>query len=76
MFKTVDELKEFITWAKTQGLRRAKIDNIEFEISELAFETPVEPEKPMSLTNTDTMTDTEEMTKEEYDRILFHSTNT
>lgn len=76
MFKTVDQLKDFITWARTQGLKRAKVGSIEIELSELAFEAPSEPEPTKSFENTDTMTDTEEMSKEEYDKILFHSTNT
>lgn len=37
MFKTQDELKAFIIWAKEQKIQRIKIDKIEVEISNLAF---------------------------------------
>jgi hypothetical protein len=34
MFKNTDELKEFIIWAKEQGLKSVKTDNISFEVSD------------------------------------------
>lgn len=37
MFKTQDELKAFILWAKSQRIERVKIDNVEIQFSNLAF---------------------------------------
>jgi hypothetical protein len=37
MIKTVDEFKEFITWAKSQKLKSARLDNVEFEFSDLGL---------------------------------------
>lgn len=37
MFKTVDELKEFILWAKDQKVQSVKVDNIEFTMSNYAL---------------------------------------
>jgi len=37
MFKTVSELKEFITWAKETKLKKFKLDQVEFEFSDLAL---------------------------------------
>lgn len=37
MFKDPAELKAFILWAKEQKIQRIKVDNIEVELSTLAF---------------------------------------
>lgn len=43
MFKTPSELKEFIIWAKEHKVKRVRVDNIEVEISDLAFIEGLEP---------------------------------
>jgi hypothetical protein len=37
MFKTVDELKEFVIWARSQKVKQIKVDNIEVVMSDMAF---------------------------------------
>lgn len=77
MFKNINDLKEFITWAKENKLKSVSIDDIAFEISELSFVEQLEQAKP-SLTEVtgDTLVDTsEEMTPEEEDETLFWSSN-
>jgi hypothetical protein len=37
MFKTTDELKTFILWAKKEGLKRVKVGEVEFELSDLTL---------------------------------------
>lgn len=37
MFKTPEELKAFILWAKDQKIQRVKVDKIEVEMSAYAF---------------------------------------
>jgi hypothetical protein len=37
MFKSVDELKAFITWAKNNHVKRVKVGEIEVEVSDIAF---------------------------------------
>lgn len=37
MFKTVDELKNFIVWAKEQQIKTFTVDNVKIEVSDLYF---------------------------------------
>lgn len=73
MFKDVAELKNFIVWAKKQGIQKAKIGDIEFEVSIVsqAIDYQASEEK----TTSKTMVDTEKSTKEEEDELLFWSAN-
>ncbi len=36
MFKTPEELKQFLTWAKEQGIQKVKVKDIEVEFTALA----------------------------------------
>lgn len=37
MFENVEEIKQFIVWAKSQGLKSVSIDNVKFEISDVTL---------------------------------------
>lgn len=37
MFKNPEELKNFIIWAKNQGIKRVKVEQIEFELSDISI---------------------------------------
>ena len=37
MFKTVEELKEFISWARTEKVLKMRIADVEFELSAFAL---------------------------------------
>jgi len=45
MFKSVRELKAFVTWATKNHVKRVKVDNVEIEISDLAFIPELNPPK-------------------------------
>lgn len=72
MFTTVAQLKNFITWAKEQGIRELKVDNVEIKFSELAF-IPQSEFKDMSIGGASTLADTEQLSQEEENDILYHS---
>lgn len=37
MFKTIEELKEFILWAKSEKIARIKVADVEVEMSNIAL---------------------------------------
>lgn len=82
MINNIDQLKKLIEYCKDQKIKKLKIKDIEFEISELDF-LPEEG-KPLSMGNsnlgeynTETLVDTlEENLDPKNDPDLFWSTNT
>ena len=84
MIKDINELKELILWAKSIRLKSVKVADISFELSDLALseslmDVTVEEGKPaaskeLSNLSSQLMVDTLEMSKEELDDLLYHST--
>lgn len=72
MFKNIKELKEFITWCKSQGIKTAKVGEITFEISEITYVNEVGQIKE-ELGSSKTLVDTDESSKKEEDELLFWS---
>lgn len=75
MFNNIAELKDFIIWAKNNKLESFKIKDIEVKISNLSMIEDIEV-SPEVLKETigDTLVDTEEMSKDELEELLFWST--
>lgn len=80
MFKTVDELKKFILWAKSNKIKKLRIKDIEVEISELDFlpdTNLTDPSNFKEVTDFEkkTMIDTEKLSPDEEEELMFWSTN-
>lgn len=81
MIDRIDELQELIEWCKAKGVKRLKISDIEFEISDIGLsekflesETAVQlKDKESSSLSSQTLTDTETPNKDDED-LLFWST--
>lgn len=81
MFKNVKDLKEFILWAKKQKIKSFQADEIQFELSEIAFAEDLysstsSKQKEVTDFEQKTWVDSEESSdpKEEED-LLFWSAN-
>ena len=83
MFKNIDEVRQFIEWATKMGLARAKIGNVEFEVSPMKSAEVVsngqfmDPEPEREIKQEDDSDyqmpdDPNRMTKEEQE-LLYHS---
>lgn len=72
MFKTIEDLQKFIIWAKSQKVKSLKIDNIEFELSELSF-LPDDQAINLKEAIGDTIADTEPLDTKEEEDLLFWS---
>ena len=80
MFKNVASLKRFITWAKNNKIKRFKNGDVEFEISDLGLveelnRSALSNEKEITDFEKKTLVDTEEMSQQEQDELLYWSTN-
>lgn len=76
MFKTADELKEFIEWAKTQQIQKVKLKGVEVEFSAYAFVPGLTSDLPeLSNGGASTLADLEPVDKDEEEELLFHSSN-
>lgn len=81
MITNIDQLKKLIEWARDKKLKKLKMGDIEFEISELDFipeeKSTLDFEKPnLGEYNTDTLVDTAEEAKSyKDDPDLFWSSN-
>lgn len=79
MFKTVEQLKEFIMWAKTQQIKQVKIKGVDVTFSDLALVEQYEMNKSQSSVlgsvqeMIGSMPRTEEQLKKEEEDLLFHS---
>ena len=77
MIKNINELKQFITWCKSQRVSEIKIGEVQVKISELAYLDQVQeadPGKPFSLDDTGTLADGDELSKSEEEELLYWST--
>lgn len=74
MFKTSAQLKDFIIWCQENKVKIFKNNDIEFELSELAFLPENENYEEIKLTDENTFSDTDGMTEEEKDELLYWST--
>lgn len=74
MFKNLQEVKDFINWAKENKVKSFKINDIAFELSELSF-LPDSNQANIDLKEAigDTLTDTEKVDNVEEDELLFWS---
>ena len=74
MFKTPEQLKEFILWAKEHKLKRVKVGTIEVEISDLAFIESLDA-LPSQIESKVGGQPGEEADKKEEDDLLYWSTD-
>ena len=78
MVKSIDELKEFIQWAKKEGLQQAKIGECEFifsafELSKTISESFSTEEEQETNTRVQHIKDSTDQAKEEDEADLFWS---
>jgi len=81
VFKTTQELKDFILWAAEAKIKAFKVGNMEVQFSDIAFIDAIQEITPDSRQNEErntskTITDTLEISKEEEDDLLFWSSKT
>ena len=81
MITNTDQLKKLIEWCKENKIKKLKIKDIEFEISELDFIPTESQEVPLTPSNvgkfnTDTLVDTVKETPITEDEDLFWSSGT
>lgn len=74
MFKTADELKQFLTWAKDQQIVRVEVGDVKVEFSPLAA---IKESMLQDLENgsASTLADSEPSTKKDDDEDLYWSSN-
>lgn len=75
MLDTPAKLKRFITWCQENKVKSFKNKELEFELSELAFLPKTEGIKEINLNDEKVFADTESMTEEEKNELLFWSSN-
>jgi hypothetical protein len=73
MFKNVQELQDFILWAKTEKVKRLKVGDVEVEISDYAlvqdlYQTPL---SQPSTTEPQKVDEINRIKKEEEDLLLW-----
>lgn len=77
MFDSPEKLKEFVLWCKQEKIKSFKINDMEFEVSEIAFipedELPGDVKKEFKNYDDRTFADTETVSKEEEDELLYWS---
>lgn len=73
MFKTVDDLKEFLIWAKTQGIQSIKAKGVEVHYSALSL-IPAETLKELT-DGSATLGDLEPDNKKEDEELTYWSSN-
>ena len=74
MFKTAEELKEFVIWAKKEGLKNFRSPAFSFEISDLALLSLVKNPEEDSADLLERARLEQEMEKSEFEDLLYHST--
>lgn len=76
MITTVEELKSLIIWAKDQKVKKLTLGEISIEISDIAFVDLSQFGKPDSKqvsNNSETFGDMSNLTPQEEEELLFHS---
>lgn len=78
MFKTVDELKEFLMWAKEQRISEVKVGETHIVFSSLALMDTLPPNSPASLNLAEAISQVkktpEQLAKEEDDLLYASAT--
>lgn len=78
MLNNIDDVKAFIIWAKSQGIKRIKLSDIEVEISDITIATESEARTTGLLSeersSSKTLTDTETVDASEEQELLMWST--
>lgn len=79
-FETLEQLQAFVLWAQDHGAKRLKVGDIELEFNEVHMLSKLQESKPEMFKDiTDfegkTLTDTEKLTQNEMDELLYWSTN-
>ena len=73
MFKDVEELKQFVIWARDQKIQQVKVGEVEVTFSALALLSDEDTRKlTIPLSGIPAQSDLERMKKEEED-LLYHS---
>jgi len=72
MFKTAEDLKAFIDWARERRIKSVKVGTIQVEFSELAF-VPDETYQDLTNGGPSTLADTEPVDTDEENELLFAS---
>ena len=73
MFDNIEDVKKFILWAKKKKLTKIKLGNLEFEVSELDYIDDIKTSPKLSGTNTEVLSDLEELSEEEEEKLLYYS---
>ena len=74
MLKTQQSIKKFIQWCRENKVKSFKNENIQFELSEMAFIPEIDAGlKEINLDDKKTMADIEDMTPSEYQEMLMWS---
>lgn len=72
MFKTVEELKSFISWAHDQKIKVLKVGDVQIEFSEISF-IPEDAYQDLTNGGPSTLAETEPLDSKEEEELLYHS---
>ncbi len=78
MFKSAQDLKEFILWCKSQKVKSFKNTDIQFELSDLSFLEELSSttsSEEIDEFDSQTLTDTDEEASKEDEDLLYWSSN-
>ena len=75
MLKNLEDVKLFIEWCKAHKVKSFKIEDVQFELSELAFIEDVKDYSEELKTSVDETKFEEDQQKKEEEELLFWSSN-
>lgn len=75
MFKNVEELRDFILWAKSEKLKRIKVGEVEVEISDYALAEDLLPSTSQTLSAEPQSAEELKRIKKEEEDLLMWSAN-
>lgn len=84
MMLSIEEIKELVNFARSRKVKQLQIGNVKIEMSDYAFIEDVSAEpsvqkSPLERENLDGQKnwsdESDKMSQEEYDSLLFHSSN-
>jgi hypothetical protein len=76
MLDNLEDIKLFIQWCKNNKVKSFKIDNVQFELSELGFVENIEDYAEKFQTELDDSKFEEAQQKQDDDELMFWSSNT
>lgn len=76
MIKNLEELKSFMLWCKQNKIKAYSSTEASFEFSDLALLPDNNEYKEIKLEDEKTLSDIDNLTKEEYEELMYWSTNT